>query len=682
MITAVAAVNNRAFAEDRGIPVFTDEEQKYIASHKSLKVGFVPDRIPVSLADEKGEFKGISRYILDRISEICGIEFQYTALPTKNVTYDYLTGENIDLVTSVEYNEENKHARGILISRPYLSSRKVVVARQKLDFRFDGNYTVAVSTGSQTLKKVLERSFPNFKIQDYDTISDCLDAVNSGKADLLIQNQYVVEYWLSKPKYEKLNVIPVGGLEDEMCFSAVVAFGENSEQSQHDGEILIDILDKSIDCLSEDETVNYIIQGVMENQYSYDFSDFFNRYRYAVIVFCISASAIIILVILLASQKIHIAESRASEKAKGEFLSTMSHEIRTPLNGLIGLNQLMSENLDDTGDLDKYLKQSTVVSKYLLALVNDMLDSSKLQANIFKLDSSCIDLALLTETVTTTVKSTMKDRGIEFTDDIKIENPYMIGDSVRIQQVLFNLLDNAGKFTPSGGKVILSLRQKADGNEILNIFTVTDNGRGMSEEFRARVFDTFARELDTVSKGNQGTGLGLSISFRLARLMDGDLTCESEKGKGSTFTFTFRALPSSAPEPVVHKVADSNPIKPRVLVAEDNELNAEIILELLRREGFQSDLAENGRKALEMFDKSNVGEYGIILMDLMMPELDGFSATKAIRALKRADAKKVKIIACTANSFNGEREKAFECGMNEFVTKPIDLDELLEKMYE
>ena len=686
LLTAMIAMfifsaNINASAQIQNTPVFTPEEQEYIASHSSLKIGFVPDRIPVSFADKNGDFSGVSRYVLDRISELSGIQFEYAALPTKDVTYDYLMSENFSLVTSVEYNEENKHARGILISRPYFSSRKVVVARDKLYFKFDENYNIAVSTGSQTLKKVLERLFPNSTILDYDTIPACFVAVKSGEADIMIQNQYIVEYWLAKPLYENLKCIPVMGFEDELCFSAVVDFGENSEKSQNEGKILISILDKTIACLSEDEIVNYTIQGVMENQYSYDFGDFFSRYKYSVIIFCVSAFAIIILVILLARLKIHIAESRASEKAKGEFLSTMSHEIRTPLNGMIGLNNLMSEKLDDPQRLEKYLKQSTVAAKYLLSLVNDMLDSSKLQADMFKLESRPIDIALLTETVTTTVAGSMKERGLNFSSDIKISDPYIIGDSVRIQQVLFNLLDNAEKFTPAGGNVRLTFSQKANGYEIMNVFVVSDTGRGMSEEFRARVFDAFARELDTVSKGNQGTGLGLSISFRLARLMDGDLTCESEKGKGSTFTFSFSALPSSEPENVIHKPSDSDLVKKRVLVAEDNELNAEIILEILNREGFQADLAENGKKALEMFGSSETGTYGIILMDLMMPELDGFAATKAIRALKRPDAKTVRIIACTANSFNGERESAFECGMDEFVTKPVDIEELLEKMY-
>ena len=186
------------------------------------KVGYVQDRKPVSFINESGELGGITRYILDRISELSGVEFEYVALPTGSVTYDYLLNEGFDLVTSVEYNEENKQARGILISDPYLSSQKVIVAREGVEFSYNADLKVAVSTGSQTLKKVLTRIFPNFELVDYDSVEACLDAMKRGEADLLIQNQYVAEYWLYRPSYENLKVIPIMGLEDKLCFSAVV----------------------------------------------------------------------------------------------------------------------------------------------------------------------------------------------------------------------------------------------------------------------------------------------------------------------------------------------------------------------------------------------------------------------------------------------------------------------------
>ena len=671
-----------AFAEDAAQtdPAFTDEEKQYIASHRSVRVGFVQDRIPVSFADENGSSGGISRYIFDRISEISGIEFEYVALPTGDVTYDYLLGEKLDLVTSVEYNEENKHARGILISEPYLSSRKVIVARNDLNFRYGANLKAAVSTGSQTLKKVLAGMFPSFELKDYDSIQDCLDAVDSGDSDILIMNQYVVEYWLSKPRYESLKVVPISGLDDKLCFSAVVSIDGSGGLSQEDGQTLINILDRSIACMNDDEVGSYIIEGVMENQYEYTFYDFVSKYRYSVIMLAAAFLVIILLMVILSRQHIHIAAARAEEKAKGQFLSTMSHEIRTPLNGLVGLNYLMTRQIDDKDKLEGYIWQSSVTAKYLLSLVNDILDSSQLRSHTMKLNEEPIDLTLIVETVNSVMQGSVSDRDLTYTFNSEIPYPYIIGDGVRIQQVLLSLLDNARKFTPEGGVVELSVTQQLDGEEnVVTTASVTDTGKGMSEEFRKRIFDVFARELETVSKGNQGTGLGLSISRELALLMNGDLTCTSEKGKGSTFTFTFPGKITGKPRDLSRNGTRWD--RPRVLVAEDNELNGEIILELLKSDGFEADIAENGKKALQMFSDSEPHGYDVILMDLLMPELDGFETSKAIRALDREDAKTVKIFACTANSFNEEREKAFASGMDDFISKPVDIDELLSKLY-
>ena len=217
--------------------------------------------------------------------------------------------------------------------------------------------------------------------------------------------------------------------------------------------------------------------------------------------------------------------------------------------------------------------------------------------------------------------------------------------------------------------------------KVLTTVTVSDTGRGMSEEFQKHIFDTFAQELDTVSKGNQGTGLGLPISRRLALLMGGDLTFVSQKGEGSSFTFTFTAQPTEIPEKYDYTAAqpaDEKEQHTRILVAEDNELNGEIIIELLNSVGFETELAENGKIALQKFLDSKLDTFGVILMDLLMPEMDGFETAKAIRALDRPDAKTVRIFACSANSLSENKDKALASGMNDFIEKPLNIDKLLK----
>ncbi len=657
------------------------------------KVGYVQDRKPVSFMTDTGELGGITRYILDRISELSGVEFEYVALPTGSVTYDYLLNEGFDLVTSVEYNEENKNARGILISDPYLSSQKVIVAREGVEFSYNAELKVAVSTGSQTLKKVLARIFPNFELVDYDSMEECLDAMNRGEADILLQNQYVAEYWLYRPAYENMKVIPITGLEDKLCFSAVVPLEQTEDSADwQEKKLLIDRIDEAISRLTEDETAMYIIEGTLANQYQLTTGDLLYRYRYAALALSAAFLAIIVLSCLLLRARIRSLEDRADARAKGRFLSTMSHEIRTPLNGLIGLNYLMGQNVDDRVKMENYLKQSTATAQYLMSLVNDILDMSRLQEATMELESSQVNLRLLASTAASIVRGGMGEKGIGFQIDMDLPYPGVIGDQVRIQQVLLNMLDNARKFTPVGGNVYFTARQELLDNETVRTsFTVRDTGGGMSEEFQKHIFDTFTREMETVSKGNQGTGLGMAISHSLAKLMGGDLTVRSRKGEGSEFTFSFPA-PLAIPDeggadweqetdgPAAASPGASERL--RVLVAEDNELNAEILLELLEDAGAAADLAVNGREAVERFARSAVGTYGLILMDLLMPEMDGFMAAKAIRSMKRPDAGSVKIFACTANSYQEDKDKAIESGMDDFITKPIDIGALMEKIRE
>ena len=677
-LSALLAASLPIYAE--GGLDFTPEEQRYISEHKTLKIGYVQDRIPVSFSDENGELCGISKYIFQRVSELCGIEFEYVPLPAGDITYDYLLGEGLDLVSSVEYNKENQNARGILISNPYLSSKKVVVSREGVDFSYGANLSIAITTGSQTIRKVLGGMFPNFSIVDYDSIPSCFEAVKSGEADLLMQNQYVVEYWIRKPIYEKLKVIPVVGLDDELSFSAVVAFGGGEGTSQEEGELLISILNKAIGALTDDEVGNYIIQGVMENQYRYNLSDFLYRYRYAVRSVIIFSAVTLILVILLVSVHMRYAENKADAKVRSNFLSTMSHEIRTPLNGIIGLNYLMLQKLDDPEKLRNCLDQSNITAKYLLSLVNDMLDMSSIQADNLQLASEPIDISLIAESVNTISENAAASKGIRYSSEFDIAYPYIKGDAVRIQQVLLHLLDNARKFTPKGGKVHFTIVQQPDGDKIVTTATVADTGRGMSEEFQRRIFDTFSRELETVSKGNQGAGLGLSISSRLAKLMNGSISFTSKKGEGSTFVFTFSAEPSEKPGGDGEEKGAGKAAFPKILIAEDNELNGEILLELLSDSGFDAELVSNGREALDRFSESVPGTFGLILMDLLMPDMDGFESAKCIRALQRPDAATVHIFACTANTFDGDRDRAFASGMDDFITKPVDIEKLIAKI--
>ena len=263
---------------------FTREEAEYIAEKNVLNVAYVANRKPLSFTDENGELAGISKAIFDRIAEISGLEFQYVALPEGVITYELLTQQDIDLLTGVEYNNANVNSDNILLSRPYISARKVMVSCKDFSYHPTENYKVAVATGSQTIHKVLHSEYPNLTIIDYENIDECFEALRKGKVDMLLQNQYVVEAILSKPIYDEYVVVPMEGLADELCFSTIMPL-KKSEVQDKESTLLISILNKSISQITDTEMNNILVRETLEHPYEVDFMDFVYVCRYAILVF-------------------------------------------------------------------------------------------------------------------------------------------------------------------------------------------------------------------------------------------------------------------------------------------------------------------------------------------------------------------------------------------------------------
>ncbi|MCM1194853.1 MAG: ATP-binding protein [Firmicutes bacterium] len=416
--------------------------------------------------------------------------------------------------------------------------------------------------------------------------------------------------------------------------------------------------------------------------------------RMIVVAMIITVAVIVTAFVVIFVMQKRTQAALEQKKAQSEFLSNMSHEIRTPLNGLVGLNYLMMTAIDDPDkhkQVKEWLSKSHGTAKYLLSLINNVLDISKLRAG--KVD--VVNEPLIVESIVDSVYSMQCDninnRGIHYVTDIDITVPCILSDETHIKQVLMNIISNAAKFTPAGGTIKLSVSQTVtDETHVVTTFTCEDTGCGMSKEFLDKIFDEFTQDRRSSSASVKGTGLGMAISKLLVNAMGGDITVESELGKGSKFTVTVPAEISDIPDylksnldQAAEQIADESAAdlkNMKILVAEDNELNAEILVEILGDSGFTAVHAENGEEAVKIFENSQVGEFGIILMDMRMPILDGCEASSRIRSLDRADAKTVPIIACTANTFQEDKLKAFDSGMNDFLTKPIDVKILLQKM--
>lgn len=368
-----------------------------------------------------------------------------------------------------------------------------------------------------------------------------------------------------------------------------------------------------------------------------------------------------------------------ASKAKSEFLSRMSHEIRTPMNGIIGMTAIALQKEQSQEQILECLQKIQSSSNYLLGLINDILDMSKIESGKMKLDPVDFDLYEMLDTIRQLIMPQAAAKKIEFTQDIALAHQWFMADQMRISQVLINLLGNAVKFTPEQGRITLSVREtNATGEMPIVCFSVQDTGIGIAKEEQDRVFRSFEQVGANPSK-QQGTGLGLSISSRLVQMMGSSIQLESAPGEGSTFSFSVSLPLGERKESKT--VGEELSFKGyRILVVEDNELNAEIAQYLLEERGFEVECVCDGAQAVERIRATAPGTYNVILMDIMMPVMDGLEATRIIRSMKREDCHTIPIIAMSANAFDDDLKKSVECGMNDHLSKPVDVDKLYQAL--
>lgn len=393
-----------------------------------------------------------------------------------------------------------------------------------------------------------------------------------------------------------------------------------------------------------------------------------------------------------------LVEAEYANQAKSRFLSNMSHDIRTPMNAITGFANLAQTSIDDKAQVKNYLNKIQAASKHLLNLINDILDMSRIESGKVQIEESEVSLRDVLLDVDNLIRPMAEEKNIYFHIRNEIINNYVYCDKLRLNQVLINLLGNAVKFTPESGEISLRVYQEmvAPAGYGVYIFKVKDNGIGIGKEFQDNIFKAFEREKSTEHSGIQGTGLGLSITKNIVKMMGGKIDLESDVGKGTEFTVKVVFMLQDVDEETMSKKeknietaqeeAKEKAIQKalftgrKLLLVEDNALNREIAKKLLMGQGFLVDEAVDGKVAVEMLKVSHVGEYAAVLMDIQMPVMDGYEATRAIRDLDNRILANVPIVAMTANAFGEERKKAFACGMNGYVTKPIEINVLFETL--
>ena len=362
----------------------------------------------------------------------------------------------------------------------------------------------------------------------------------------------------------------------------------------------------------------------------------------------------------------------------------MSHDIRTPMNAITGFTRLLREQIDDKEKALDYLDKIDDSSRYLLEILNNILDIAKIESGKTTLEESVVCVDDKCREIYNVFENEMKEKALEFLLSVDVQHHYVSCDILKVKQIIFNLLSNAYKYTAPGGRVAFSVRELECDRDGYGIYEtcIEDNGIGMSKEFISHIFEEFARERTSTESKQPGTGLGMAIAGQLAKIMGGSIRVESESGRGSRFTLNLTHKLTDAPQKA--EISDEQNVESkvfsgrRILLAEDNDMNAEITVEILNYNGIQVDRARDGSECVSMLEQSENGYYSLILMDIQMPKMNGYEAARCIRKIDNRTKADIPIIAMTANAFDDDKKEALQAGMNDHLSKPIEFENMLQ----
>lgn len=650
-----------------------DKEEQYIKDKKMLRVAVPENWHPLFCRDTPTEeHKGMLPVLFDRISEFTGLQFTYVFGDNYTESLRMVEEGEADILGVYLSGEEEAFSDGFALSQTYISLSNMVMKHKSVSYPGEG-LVCGVKRGRN-----LPDDFKAKKVIIYDRASEMLEAVNSGEVDYIYGASAMLEQEMQNHRY--LNVVPVTQASDSTDVAFAVARPVTPE--------LLTILNKAIGSISAEDRELMLNQNMVSMGYknlSLQELLYANPVAFILIFGCVLVLvAAGIMLIIKSRMKNTLMQSQleaaeAKSQAKSEFLSQMSHEMRTPMNAIVGLTDLIDMEQDLPGEAKAKLKKIQRSSQYLLSLINDILDMSKIENRKMKIEKENFYLPVLMDDLQEMMSIQSEKKGLRFQAFCSIKHEYLMGDAIRLRQVLTNLLSNAIKFTSPGGEITLCAEETAcDGKEAEFHFSVKDTGVGIPPEAQERIFTAF-EQLEPLTSRNAGTGLGLPISRNLVQMMGGDIHVISEPGKGSEFYLNLR-FPLGTEE----KSPDEenwNLEGLKVLLAEDNDLNAEIASELLAIQKIEVNRVADGQEAVDMFKASAPGEYQAVIMDIRMPIKDGYEAAREIRDSQRPDAG-VPIIAMTANSFREDEEEAMRAGMDAFVPKPVEPGRLFSALQE
>lgn len=674
-------------------PILTGEEKAWLRKHGAIRMGFLTSDRGVSTYDPAtGEITGTITDYIQFATDCLGnqeLEFHLVGYDDKEAELNALKSGEIDMVFHFDQSPNLAEEYRVACTNTTWTSNMMAVTNKQL-FTENQVNRIAVPQNKISLTRYIAFYYPQWEIVDCDTQEDAIKLVKDGQADCFVtgissEGNYSKKYgFYSVPLPNPAN----------SCFA--VNSGNRS---------LLSILNKTIKAMPANMLTSSLAMYKSSSR-KVTLIDFIKDNFFMVLLISSIAVAVVLLTILKLLQKARKAEAAArkaandtqelnaklqvavenaesANRAKSTFLFNMSHDIRTPMNAIIGYADLASRHLDDPAKLEKYMENIQVCGQNLLMLLNNVLDLARIENDKTEMEYSVSDVDKDFRNCVAMFQNQADSKGQTLTVTAHLLYPYVYADIPHLTEVCTNLVSNAVKYTGAGGTIHCDVTQKPGKKEgwCDMVVTVADNGIGMSQEFQKHIFEPFERERTSTVSKVEGSGIGMGIVKKLVELMSGTVEVESKIGVGSTFTVTIPCRIVSGDETQAKRETNPSDQKclcgTRILLTEDNDLNAEIAVELLQEEGCTVDRAKDGVECVDMLEKAANGTYQMILMDIQMPVMNGYDAAKKIRRMDDPQKAGIPIIAMTANAFSEDKQAALDVGMNDHIAKPINMNILV-----